>query len=68
MDLFPDLETTIPRTLSELIEARDKKGVVDLLRTLPRDQFDEAVWKAGLSTIGHHHGRPAMIDHVMRQL
>ena len=68
MDLFPDFETTIPRTLSELIEAKDKKGIVDLLPTLRSDQFDETVWEAGLSTIGHHHGKPAMIDHVMRQL
>lgn len=68
MDLFPDFENTIPRTLSELIEAKDKKGIVDLLRTLRSDQFDETVWEAGLSTIGHHHGKPAMIDHVMRQL
>lgn len=68
MDLFPDLVNTTPRTLAELINAKDKKGVVDYLRSLTNNQFAEEVLKEGLSMIGHHHGKSAMIDHVVRQL
>lgn len=68
LDLFPNLENSTPRTLADLIDARDKKGVVDYLRTLTNHQFFDEVLKAGLSMIGHHHGKPAMIDHVVRQL
>lgn len=68
MELFPESEIETPRTLSELIAANDKKGVIDYLRRLPNIQFTEEVLMAGLSTIGHHHGKPVMIDHIVRQI
>lgn len=68
MDLFSELEIPEPRTLSELIAVKDTRGVIDLLHSLSNKHFEEVVLMAGLSTIGHHHGKPAKIDHVVRQI
>lgn len=67
MDLFGSAETQ-SKTFSDYAKEGNKKGAIDYLRKLNQDDFFNEVVLAGYSMIGFHHGKPAVLEHVVRQL
>jgi len=69
MELFCTEESIQePRGLQEMVRLKDRRGILVYLQALPPKQMIEECLKAGFSMIGRHHGKEAMIEHVMRQV
>lgn len=68
MDIFSSENQPLKdKTLLDYVNEHNKKGAIDYLRKLTQTQINEEALRAGLSMIGFHHGKPAVLEHILKQ-
>ena len=67
MNLFP-IDTPPACDFQLMAYNKNFKAIIDFIRSHPQEEVSVIVLKAGYSMIGWHHGKTAVMAHILDQV